>query len=84
MARQLGLRILLVGLAIGCGRLYQQGCYESALLAANPCGTVLGICTPAAWLRAVFPAITVPNYESDPSCTIPFTCTAYPPVIVPP
>lgn len=79
MLRRLGLRLLLVMMVLGCGSLYQQGCYESTLLAANPCGTVLGICGPEDWLRAVFPAITIPSYEIDPSCTIPFTCGPYPP-----
>jgi hypothetical protein len=79
MLRKLGLKLLLVALTLCCGSLYQQGCFESLVLGANPCGTVLAVCTPEQWLRAVFPLVTVPNYESDPSCSIPFRCGPYPP-----
>ena len=84
MFRKLGLKLLLVGLTITCGRLYQSGCYESFLLGINPCGTVLAICTPEDWYRAISPALTFPNYELDPSCTIPYSCGAYPPAVTPP
>ena len=85
MFRKLGAKLLLVVLAATCGRLYQSGCYESMLVGLNPCGTVLAICTPEDWYRAISPALTFPNYELDPSCTIPYSCgTAYPPPVTPP
>jgi len=84
MFRKLGVRLLLIFLVVTCGRLYQSGCYESVLLGLNPCGTVLAICTPEDWYRAISPALTWPNYELDPSCTIPYSCGAYPPPVTPP
>ena len=84
MFRKLGAKLLLVALAATCGRLYQSGCYESMLVGLNPCGTVLAICTPEDWYRAISPALTFPNYELDPSCTIPYSCGAYPPAVTPP
>ena len=84
MFRKLGLRLWLIGLTVICGRLFQSGCYESFLFAINPCGTVLDICTPEDWYRAISPALTWPNYDLDPSCTIPYSCGAYPPAVTPP
>ncbi|MBN1345550.1 MAG: hypothetical protein JXQ73_22850 [Phycisphaerae bacterium] len=48
-------------------------CMETTLLALNPCGTVLD-CSPADWFSVVWPVVEAPNYDRDPSCTIPFLC----------
>jgi len=53
------------------------GCFE-ALLMVNPCGTILN-CDPDFWQFTVYPALTVPNWELDPSCVIPGACGDWPP-----
>ena len=57
---------------------FAPGCLETALLAANPCGTILN-CDPDFWQFTVYPALTVPNWELDPSCVIPGACGDWPP-----
>lgn len=40
----------------------------------NLCGTVLTFCTPIDQLNLMFPLLQVPDYDSDPSCSIPLGC----------
>ena len=56
------------------GTVLSSGCLETALLAANPCGTIFKNCTPDTWYAVIWPVIEAPNYDKDPSCTIPFGC----------
>ncbi len=51
----------------------EMGCVETALVAANPCGTILN-CDPTIWYELIWPVITAPDYERDPTCTIPGGC----------
>lgn len=66
--------IALLMLAPLIGTTFASGCLETTLLALNPCGTVLSNCTPEQWFTLVWPVIEAPNYERDPSCTIPYMC----------
>jgi hypothetical protein len=65
--------LLLMALPLA-GTVMASGCLETALLALNPCGTVLKNCTPETWYALVWPVIEAPNYDRDPSCTIPYGC----------
>jgi hypothetical protein len=40
----------------------------------NPCGTILSNCDPTDWWTIIWPVIEAPNYDRDPSCTIPYLC----------
>ncbi len=55
------------------GTTLAPGCVETGLLALNPCGTVLN-CSPESYYATIWPLITAPDYERDPSCTIPYGC----------
>jgi hypothetical protein len=47
---------------------------EQFLMAVNPCGTVL-TCSPQTWYETVvWPFVKFPDFERDPSCTIPYGC----------
>ena len=50
-----------------------DGCINT-LASINLCGTVLTFCTPADQLNLFFPYLSIPDYKSDPSCTIPLGC----------
>jgi len=66
--------LLLVG-PLAVGTTLNVGCLETFLSAVNPCGTVLANCEPADWYRwIVWPFVEYPDYERDPSCTIPYAC----------
>lgn len=79
MSHKLGQRIavallMIAPLAVGT-TLASMGCMETALMAVNPCGTVFSNCTPDDWYRwIVWPTVTYPDYDRDPSCTIPYAC----------
>jgi len=75
-------RVLLAALVLTSGSLFASSCLETFLMAFNPCGTIFAFCTEQDWLRIIDPVITAPNYDVDPSCTIPFRCDPpYPPPI---
>jgi hypothetical protein len=64
----LGLSIALAG-----GTLLDNGCINT--LASIPvCGTVLAFCTPQDQLNLMYGMLEVPNYDWDPSCTVPYGC----------
>lgn len=65
-------RILVVAPLLA-GTVYGPSCLETTLLALNPCGTVLD-CDPADYYAIIWPVITAPDYDRDPSCTIPYAC----------
>lgn len=64
----LGLSMILAG-----GTAFNNGCFNT-LASINVCGTVLTFCTPADQINALFPYLQVPDYRTDPSCTIPLGC----------
>ena len=64
----LGLTVLLSG-----GTVLGNGCFNT--VASIPvCGTILTFCTPADQLNMLFPYLQVPDFQTDPSCTIPLGC----------
>lgn len=66
----LGITVMLGGSTV-----MADGCINT-LASVNLCGTVLTFCTPADQLNLFFPYLQVPDYETDPSCTIPLGCGA--------
>lgn len=70
--RRIAIGLLMLAPLIGTT--FAPGCLETALLAANPCGTVLSNCTPDQWYALIWPVVTAPDYDRDPSCTIPYLC----------
>ncbi|MEE8170731.1 MAG: hypothetical protein V3T70_09300, partial [Phycisphaerae bacterium] len=57
----------------GGGVMYATGC-TNFLFSINVCGTVLLNCTPEDQLLLVFPFLDVPDFDIDPTCTIPTGC----------
>jgi len=75
MRRHRMLRKTLVGLSVllGGSTVLDNGCINT--VASLPiCGTVLTFCTPTDQLNLFFPMLDLPNYDWDPSCTIPMGC----------
>ncbi len=64
----LGLTVLLSG-----GTVLDNGCFNT-LASINVCGTILTFCTPADQINMLFPYLEVPDFQTDPSCTIPLGC----------
>jgi hypothetical protein len=64
----LSLSIILAG-----GTVLGDGCINT--LASIPvCGTVLTFCTPRDQLNLMYPMLDLPNFNWDPSCTVPMGC----------
>ncbi len=67
--------------ALAGGMVLGNGCINT--LASVPiCGTVLTFCTPQDQLNLMYPMLDLPNFDWDPSCTIPLGCgdgDLYPP-----
>lgn len=58
---------------LGGGAVLGNGCMNT--LASIPiCGTVLTFCTPADQINMLWPYLEVPDFRTDPSCTIPYGC----------
>lgn len=49
------------------------GCMNT-LANINVCGTIFTFCTPADQINLMFPYLDYPDYNADPSCTIPLGC----------
>lgn len=79
MIRKSTLRRLLIASATvaGGGMVLNNGCANFAM-SITPCGTVVPttICTPADQANLLFPYLNIPDYSSDPSCSIPRGCGA--------
>ncbi len=58
---------------LGGSTVMADGCINT-LASINICGTVLTFCTPADQLNLLFPYLETPDFETDPSCTIPLGC----------
>lgn len=55
------------------GTVLDNGCINT--IASIPfCGALLTFCTPADQLNLFLPSLQVPDYDTDPSCTIPLGC----------
>ena len=76
--RRYGRKMILAALAATAGCVYASGCMQTAALSLNPCGTLFAFCTADDWLRAIDPLVTYPDFELDPSCTMPYQCGDYP------
>lgn len=68
----LGASVLLAG-----GTVLGNGCMNT-LASINLCGTVFTFCTPGDQLSMFWPYLEVPDYRTDPSCTIPMGCGGQP------
>lgn len=85
MRRHKKLQRVILGLSIALagGTVLDNGCIN--WMASVPvCGTVLTFCTPQDQLNLMYPMLETPNFNWDPSCTIPMGCTGsdlYGPVI---
>lgn len=64
----LGASVLLAG-----GTVLSNGCMNT-LASINVCGTVFTFCTPGDQLSLLWPYLEIPDYQTDPSCTIPMGC----------
>lgn len=64
----LGLTVLLSGSTV-----FDNGCFN-AVASINVCGTILTFCTPADQINLLFPYLEVPDFDTDPSCTVPLGC----------
>ncbi len=75
MRKYMTLRKKMIGVAvvIAGGSLFQSNCINT--VASLPiCGGVLTFCSPADQMNALFPFLETPDFDSDPSCTIPLGC----------
>ena len=64
----LGVSVLLAG-----GTVLSNGCMNT-VASINLCGTVFTFCTPGDQLSLFWPYLEIPDYQADPSCTIPMGC----------
>jgi hypothetical protein len=55
------------------GSVLGSGCMNT-LASINLCGTVFTFCTPTDQLNLLFPMLELPDFDTDPSCTIPLGC----------
>ncbi len=46
----------------------------TCITSINLCGTVFTFCEPVDQLNLMFPYLEMPDYGTDPSCTIPLGC----------
>ena len=72
MWRSKWIRVLGLAIVIVASCLYQGACL-SALYGVNPCGTILANCDPTEY-EQLFGDYYEPDYNVDPTCTIPFEC----------
>ena len=65
--------LLSVSILLAGGTVLSNGCINT--LASLPiCGGILTFCTPADQLNLLYPMLEVPDFDTDPSCTIPLGC----------
>ncbi len=55
------------------GTVLQSGC-ASLAMSVTPCGTVFTFCEPFDQAIQLFQFFDIPDWETDPSCVIPFGC----------
>lgn len=55
------------------GAVFGSGC-ANTLASINLCGTVFTFCTPVDQVNLLFPMLDIPDFDVDPSCTIPLGC----------
>lgn len=62
----------LLSIFIGC-TFIGNGCINT-IVSLPVCGSVLTFCTPNDQLMIFFPLLEIPDFGTDPSCTIPLGC----------
>ncbi|MFQ5413355.1 MAG: hypothetical protein ACE5E6_02745 [Phycisphaerae bacterium] len=67
-----GSRIAAAGALVLAASVFQLPSCAQVLTVFDPCGTILGSCAPGA-LQLLF--ADVPDFDVDPTCTIPGGCT---------
>lgn len=75
MRKYFDLRKKMIGLAvvIAGGSLLGSNCINT--VASLPiCGGVLTFCAPADQINLLWPMLETPDFDADPSCTIPLGC----------
>ncbi len=65
--------MLSAAVVLAGGSVLGSGCINT-LASINLCGTVFTFCTPVDQLNLLYPLLEVPDYDADPSCTIPLGC----------
>lgn len=66
-------KLVVLGAIVAGGSLYAGACINT--LASLPiCGGLLTFCTPADQINVLFPYLDTPDFNADPSCTIPLGC----------
>jgi len=66
---------LATAVMLGGGTLLQGACSNTLLtLGASTCGTVFAFCTPGDAALMLFRFFEIPDFDTDPTCTIPFAC----------
>jgi hypothetical protein len=66
--------MLAASLLFAGGTILSNGCINT-LASINLCGTVFTFCTPVDQLNLLYPLLEVPDWDTDPSCTLPFGCS---------
>ena len=65
--------LLSVSVLLAGGTVLSNGCINT--LASLPiCGGILTFCTPGDQLTLLYPMLEIPDFNADPSCTIPLGC----------
>ena len=67
-------KMSLVGAVLASGMAFENSGCTNTLLSLTPCGTILAGCTPGDWANLIFPYLDLPDFQADPSCTIPGAC----------
>lgn len=65
--------VAVASLCLAGGTLFQGNC-ANALFSLPICGGVLTFCTPFDQINVLYPLLTTPDFNADPSCTIPLGC----------
>jgi len=63
--------MLATSVLLACGTVFS--CVNT-ISSVNLCGTVFTFCSPADWVNVWYPVLEVPDFNADPSCTIPLGC----------
>lgn len=69
-------RLLMAATAFLAGGTVLQSNCANAIYSLPICGAILTFCTPTDQLNALFPLLETPDFNADPSCTIPLGCSA--------
>jgi hypothetical protein len=65
--------LLFASALLASGTVFSNGC-TSTIASLPLCGSVFDFCAPGDQLSLFWPYLEVPDYQADPSCTIPMGC----------